>query len=375
VTRDATRSDEASVAGVASASARMITSQAASQAAEENFPVALRMLPRRYRRHLAAVYGFARSADDMGDEAPMAERLSLLDELEADVARLYRLRPRPRDEVTGPSGPRGVPGRGVRGLAPGKAECPLGPARPRPRDEVTRASGPRGVPGRGVRGLAPGKAECPPGLIEPGGDGPRLAVVAALAPTVAECAIPQQCLLDLIQANRQDQVVTRYQAFGDLLAYCRLSANPVGRMVLHVFGAATPRRAELSDLVCTALQLAEHWQDVAEDLRAGRIYLPAEDLAAFGVTETDLAAASASAPVRALIEFEVRRARELLDQGAPIVGTLRGAARAAVAGYVAGGRAALAAITASGHDVLAGTPKPAKRRIAAELAKAYLSGR
>ena len=200
-------------------------------------------------------------------------------------------------------------------------------------------------------------------------------MVAALAPTVAECAIPQQCLLDLIQANRQDQVVTRYQTFGDLLAYCRLSANPVGRMVLHVFGAATPRRAELSDLVCTALQLAEHWQDVAEDLRAGRIYLPAEDLAAFGVTETDLAAASASAPVRALIEFEVRRARELLDQGAPIVGTLRGAARAAVAGYVAGGRAALAAITASGHDVLAGTPKPAKRRIAAELAKAYLSGR
>jgi squalene synthase HpnC len=279
----------------------MITSQAAGQAADENFPVALRMLPRRYRRHLAAVYGFARSADDMGDEAPVAERLGLLDELEADVARLYR-----------------------------------------------------------------------PG---PGADGPRLAVVAALAPTVAECAIPQQCLLDLIQANRQDQMVTRYQAFGDLLAYCRLSANPVGRIVLHVFGAATPRRAELSDLVCTALQLAEHWQDVAEDLRAGRIYLPAEDLAAFGVTETDLAAASASAPVRALIEFEVHRARELLDQGAPIVGTLRGAARAAVAGYVAGGRAALAAITASGHDVLAATPKPAKRRLAAELAKAYLSGR
>jgi squalene synthase HpnC len=279
----------------------MISSQAAGQAADENFPVALRMLPRRYRLHLTAVYGFARSADDMGDEAPVAERLGLLDELEADVARLYQ-----------------------------------------------------------------------PG---PGADGPRLAVVAALAATVAECAIPQQCLLDLIQANRQDQVVTRYQAFGDLLAYCRLSANPVGRMVLHVFGAATPRRAELSDLVCTALQLAEHWQDVAEDLRAGRIYLPAEDLAAFGVTEADLAAASASAPVRALIEFEVSRACELLDQGAPIVGTLRGAARAAVAGYVAGGRAALAAITASGHDVLAATPKPANRRVAAELAKAYLSGR
>jgi squalene synthase HpnC len=308
VTRDATRSDDASAAGivsvpagVASTSARAITAQAAGQAAGENFPVALRMLPRRYRQHLAAVYGFARSADDMGDEAPVAERLSLLDELEADVARLYR-----------------------------------------------------------------------PG---PGDDGPRLAVVRALAPAVAECAIPEQPFLDLIQANRQDQVVTRYQARGDLMAYCRLSANPVGRIVLHVFGAAAPRREELSDLVCTALQLAEHWQDVAEDLRKNRIYLPAEDMNAYGVTEADLAAASASAPVRALIEAEVRWAGELLDQGAPIVGTLRGAARAAVAGYVAGGRAALAAITAGRHDVLAATPKPAKRRVAAELAKTYLSGR
>jgi len=259
------------------------------------------MLPRRYRQHLAAVYGFARSADDMGDEAPVAERLSLLNELEADVARLYR-----------------------------------------------------------------------PG---PGTGGPQLPMVRALAPAVAQCAIPEQPFLDLIQANRQDQVVTRYPAFADLLAYCRLSANPVGRVVLYVFGAATPRREALSDLVCTALQLAEHWQDVAEDLRAGRIYLPAEDMDAFGVTESNLAAPAAPAHVRALIEFEVRRAGELLDQGAPIVGTLRGAARAAVAGYVAGGRAALAAIKASGHDVLAGTPKPRKRRVAAELLRTYVTGR
>ena len=308
MTRDATRSDQASAAGIASApaggassSARAIAAQAAGQAAGENFPVALRMLPRRYRQHLAAVYGFARSADDMGDEAPVAERLSLLNELEADVARLYR-----------------------------------------------------------------------PG---PGTGGPQLPVVRALAPAVAQCAIPEQPFLDLIQANRQDQVVTRYPAFADLLAYCRLSANPVGRVVLYVFGAATPRREELSDLVCTALQLAEHWQDVAEDLRAGRIYLPAEDMDAFGVTESNLAAPAAPAHVRALIEFEVRRAGELLDQGAPIVGTLRGAARAAVAGYVAGGRAALAAIKASGHDVLAGTPKPRKRRVAAELLRSYVTGR
>ena len=294
MTRDATRSDEPAV----SESARVITSQAGGKASGENFPVALRLLPLRHRRHLAAVYGFARSADDMGDEAPPAERLRLLDELEADLLRLYR---------------------------------------------------------RGER--------------------PRLPVIRALAPAVAHCVIPAQPFLDLIQANRQDQAVTRYQTFEELLAYCRLSANPVGRIVLHVFGAATPRREGLSDLVCTALQLAEHWQDVAEDLRAGRVYLPGKDLAAFGVTEADLAAPWASGQVRALVAFEVRRARDLLDDGAPITGTLRGYARAAVAGYVAGGRAALAAITASGCDVLAATPRPRKRRVAAELLRAFVTGK
>ena len=118
----------------------------------------------------------------------------------------------------------------------------------------------------------------------------RLGVVRALAPVVAECAVPRQPFTDLIQANRQDQVVSRYATFDDLVGYCELSANPVGRIVLHVFGAVTPDRLILSDRICTALQLAEHWQDVAEDLRAGRIYLPGEDLARFGVSEHDLAA-------------------------------------------------------------------------------------
>jgi squalene synthase HpnC len=277
----------------------VITSQASAKAAGENFPVALRLLPRRYQRHLTAVYCFARSADDMGDEAPPAERMALLDELEADLGRLYR----------------------------------------------------------------------------PRGEGPRLEVIQALAPAVTQCAIPAQPFLDLIQANRQDQVVTRYQTFDELLGYCRLSANPVGRIVLHVFGAATPARERLSDLVCTALQLAEHWQDVAEDLRAGRVYLPGKDLAAYGVTEAALAAPSASPQVRALVAFEVRRAADLLDEGARITGTLRGYARAAVAGYVAGGRAALAAINASDCDVLAATPRPRTRRVAAELLRSYLTGR
>jgi squalene synthase HpnC len=319
VTPDATRTDQCRATG-ASPSAAAIAAQAGAKAAAENFPVALRFLPRRYRGHLAAVYGFARSVDDMGDEAAPQERAALLDELEADVRRLYRM-------VSGD------PGGG-------------------------RASGEAGGPGDEG----------------PGGGPPRISAVRALAPAVVSCAIPAQPFYDLIAANRQDQVVSRYPTFGDLEEYCRLSANPVGRIVLHVFGAATPEREALSDRVCTALQLAEHWQDVAEDLRAGRIYLPQEDMERFGCTEDDLAAPRATPKVRALMAFEERRARDLLDTGAPIVGTLRGAARLAVAGYVAGGRAALAAIAASGHDVLRATPRPGPARVAAEMVRAYATG-
>jgi squalene synthase HpnC len=207
------------------------------------------------------------------------------------------------------------------------------------------------------------------------GDAPRLEVISQLAPAVTECGIPAQPLRDLIQANRQDQLVRRYQTFGDLTGYCELSANPVGRIVLHVFGAYSPRRATLSDHVCTALQLAEHWQDVAEDYQNGRIYLPAEDLDRFGVTEQALAGPSAGPELRALMSFQVSRASALLSAGSPLIGTLRGAGRVAVAGYVAGGRAALAAIQAAGHDVLAATPRPAKPRLIAELARAYTRGR
>jgi squalene synthase HpnC len=287
----------------------------AGQAAGENFPVALRLLPARRRQHLMAVYGFARTVDDIGDEAPPAQRPHLLDELEADLRRLYD------------------------------------------------RHGPKGAGSGGGSGS--------------GGDGeePRSRVVRALAPTVADCAIPMQPFLDLILANRQDQVVSRYATFADLLGYCRLSANPVGRIVLHVFDSFTPGRADLSDSVCTALQLAEHWQDVAEDLRAGRIYVPAADMETYGCTEQDLAQASASPSVRALVAFETERAQTVLDAGAPLIGTLRGAARVAVAGYVAGGRAALAAITAADHDVLRVTPRPRRRRLAGELILGYARGR
>ena len=305
-------------------SAEAIGSAAAAQASGENFPVALRLLPGRYRRRLEAVYGFARAVDDMGDEAPPGERTRLLDALEADLGRLYQFQD------------------------PALREEPSADPVPEP------ASGPAGTPDQA---------------------GPQIGVVRALAPVVGACAIPQQVFADLIRANRQDQVVSRYPAFSDLVDYCRLSANPVGRIVLHVFGAATPERMILSDRVCTALQLAEHWQDVAEDFRAGRIYLPAEDLERFGVAESDLTAATAGPRLRALMAFEVERARQLLDEGAPLVGNLRGSARVAVAGYVAGGRAALAAITNAGYDVLCATHKPRRGRLAREMLRAYAAGR
>lgn len=273
-----------------------------ANASGENFPVALRMLPARHRKHLTNLYFFARLTDDLGDEARGDEnvtelRLRLLDELAADVDRIYS------------------------------------------------------------------------------GETPQSPVIKAMAETVRECGVPAQPLLDLIQANRQDQLVARYRSYRELEQYCELSANPVGQIVLYIFGVATPRRIEFSDSICTALQLAEHWQDVAEDLAAGRIYLPGEDLERFGVTEADLAAPGAGPAVRQLMIFETDRAERLLDSGAPLVHTLHGAARLAVAGYLAGGRAALAAIRAQDYDVLRGTPRPRKQRLAAELAKAYVKGR
>ncbi len=187
---------------------------------------------------------------------------------------------------------------------------------------------------------------------------PSNPLLAALKPTVAQCSLPIEPFKRLIEANRRDQVIHRYESFEQLVGYCELSANPVGELVLGVFGAATPERIELSDHVCTGLQLVEHWQDVGEDYRRGRIYLPADDRTRFGVEEADLGAPTATPSFRHLLAFEVARARELLERGAPLIRTLSGRHRFAVAAFVAGGRAALDAIERSGFDVLGARPRP-----------------
>jgi squalene synthase HpnC len=204
---------------------------------------------------------------------------------------------------------------------------------------------------------------------------PRHPLMQRLAVTVRARDLPRGPFERLIQANRRDQQQSEYATFAELVDYCTLSANPVGELVLHVFGAATPERVELSDRVCTGLQLVEHSQDVAEDYGRGRIYLPAEDRERFGVSPADLGARETGAALRELMAFEVRRARDWLDRGAPLVGTLRGRARFAVAGYVGGGRANAAAVEDAAYDVLAGPPKASGRKRVRATLRTWRTGR
>jgi squalene synthase HpnC len=202
---------------------------------------------------------------------------------------------------------------------------------------------------------------------------PRHQLMRSLAVTVRACRLPRDPLEALIAANRQDQRVRTYDTFAELEAYCALSANPVGRMVLRVFDADTPARVAFSDRVCTALQLVEHWQDIAEDMERGRVYVPTEDLDLFGCSPADLAAHPAPERVRGLVSFQVARARRILDDGAPLVGTLGGRPRLAVAAFVAGGRSALTAIERAGYDVSRGAPRASGRARIAALLPALIS--
>jgi squalene synthase HpnC len=306
-----------------------------ARAGEENFSVASWVLPFQTRRRLLAIYGFARLADELGDAAP-GDRLAALDWLQEELERVYA----------------------------GRARHPL---------------------------------------------------LVRLQDTLSECPLPREPFQRLIEANRVDQRVTRYETWEQLLGYCHLSADPVGELVLSAFGRASPERIALSDRICTALQLTEHWQDVAEDLDRGRIYLPREDLERFGCGERELRGTGASGAdvsgaggvevgvsgvgvsgaggagvsevggvevgvsgadasgmswrVRGLLAFEVARTRQLLEEGVPLIGTLRGRERVALAAFVGGARAALSAIERAGYDVLAGPPRATRARRAAALVR------
>jgi squalene synthase HpnC len=266
-----------------------------AQATQENFPVASRLLPRAARGHLLAIYGFARLADDIGDEAE-GNRLAQLDWLESELGR----------------------------AAVGRATHPL---------------------------------------------------LVRLTPTLGQLDLPLQPFCDLIEANRMDQRVSSYETFSDLLDYCRLSAAPVGRLVLMVFGSATDQRLSWSDDVCNGLQVVEHLQDVGEDAAQGRVYLPAEDLSAAGVGVADLRGSVTPFALRRVVALEANRARRLLEAGGPLAASLALRPRLAVAGFCAGGRAALDAVVEQRYDVLGAHCRPGRRRFAVRLLGALVEGR
>lgn len=206
------------------------------------------------------------------------------------------------------------------------------------------------------------------------GRAPEHPLMRRLAEAVEQCGFPRAALERLVQANRQDQKVTRYESFEDLLGYCQLSAAPVGELVLHVFGQATPERIALSDLVCDGLQVIEHLQDVIEDRSRGRIYLPLEDLRRFGCSEADLDRTPSPPQLRSAVAFEAERAGALLDAGSSLTGELRGRCRVAVAGFVAGGRSALRGLERNGYDI--SRPRPPRDRLAFGVAfAAAVAGR
>jgi phytoene synthase len=245
----------------------------------ENFPVASLLIPSPARQFIAAVYAFARTADDFADEAARSveERLRLLEGWGEKLRACYR----------------------------GEADHP---------------------------------------------------VFIALRAAVRTTRLPEDLLHRLLRAFRRDVVGGTYATFEDLLGYCRDSADPVGRIVLHFFGAATEETERLSDRICTGLQLANFWQDVAADAGRGRIYIPLEDFRRFGYTEGDLAQGVVDDRFRALLRFEVERTEGFFRAGAPLLGLTRGRLRMELAATLRGGRAILEGIERGGYDTLRRRP-------------------
>lgn len=264
------------------------------RATGENFPVALRVLPPGSRRHLRAIYGFARLTDTLGDEYS-GDRSAALDWVEAQL------------------------------------------------DELFAGT-------------------------------PRHPVFRRLAPTVEAFRLSRGPFDDLVAANRMDQIKNSYADWNELLDYCALSANPVGRLVLAVFESDTEDRLVASDDVCSALQILEHLQDVGEDARAGRVYLPVSDMERFDCTMEDLLAPVAGPDLRRLIACIERRASRLLESGRPLVKSLRGDARLAIAGFVAGGFAGLEEVRAADYEVLGAKRKAGRIRFLRRLVPLYAGG-
>src|SRR6266581_7110252 len=201
---------------------------------------------------------------------------------------------------------------------------------------------------------------------------PRHPVFVALAGTVREFEIPKHEFSDLLTAFRQDQTTTRYQTFNDLLGYCRYSANPVGHLVLYLCGYRDEERQQLSDFTCTALQLANFWQDVSVDYTKDRLYLPLEDLRRFNVSEDDIARNQNTSAFREMMKFEVERARDWFRQGLPLIGKVDRELAIDLDLFSRGGQEILNAIEKQGYAVLGNRPAISKSRKLALVARAAI---
>ncbi|MFO7694020.1 MAG: squalene synthase HpnC [Vicinamibacterales bacterium] len=292
----------------------------------ENFPVASVLLPSAMRPHIAAIYAFARAADDVADEGdyPPARRLALLDDwgarLAAATGGASSLRPSPEPRVPSPGLPAPCP-------------MPLVPAR---------------------------EAD---------------AIFLALGHTIRACSLPVALFEDLLSAFRQDVVTTRYATWADLVDYCRRSANPVGRLVLRVAGHADARLDRASDAVCTALQLTNFWQDLERDWRKGRLYVPRDERERFGAREADLDARVMSAAWRAALSEMAARTRRLFADGRAVCDGVNGRLRYELRLTWLGGMRVLDRLERTGFDVFTSRPSLGSADVPALLWGAAAWGR
>jgi squalene synthase HpnC len=276
----------------------------------ENFSVVTWFLPKHLHQHFYNVYAYCRISDDLGDEVGDAQRsLALMDEWEAELNATYlsMVEPAPVDVR-----------QDVEKL---QTESPA-------RNKVS----------------------------------PRHPVFIALRETIRQFHIPRAPFADLLTAFRQDQTITRYPTFEDVLGYCKNSANPVGHLVLYLCGYRDAERQQLSDYTCTALQLANFWQDVAVDYSKGRIYLPLESLTKFGVTESDIADRRATPQFREMMKFEVARARDWFRGGLPLADKVDKHLAIDIELFSRGGLEILNAIETQRYDVLSRRPETSKVR-------------
>jgi len=276
----------------------------------ENFPVASRLLPAPMRPHIAAIYAFARAADDFADEGDLApaERLALLDDW----------------------------GNRLKASAGAGSESRLAPPKPNRGSDVRQTIAIRGA--------------------SEGGNPQADAIFLALGETLRAHALPLSLFEDLLHAFRQDVTTTRYETWADVMAYCRNSANPVGRLVLRVAGRVDPRLDRASDAVCTALQLTNFWQDVERDWQKGRLYVPREACDRFGAREADLNARVLTPAWRNVLSDMVARTRALFDEGRSVCDSVEGRLRYELRFTWLGGRRILDRLEQAGFDVFTSRP-------------------